>query len=63
VATVVMVSGSTPREEAPNACSTGDVAPWAQSVERSIEKQVTQEALAVIKSGQAKKLEYKLNRR
>lgn len=61
VATVVKVSGSTPREEGAKMLVYGDGRTLGTVGGGSIEKQVTQEALAVIKSGQAKRLEYKLN--
>jgi xanthine dehydrogenase accessory factor len=61
VATVVMVSGSTPREEGAKMLVYGDGRTLGTVGGGNIEKQVTKEALAVINSGHAKKLEYKLN--
>jgi len=61
VATVIKVMGSTPREEGAKMLVYADGRTLGTVGGGNIEKQVTQEALGVIKSGQAKKLEYRLN--
>ena len=61
VATVIMASGSTPREEGAKMLIYSDGHTLGTVGGGNIEKTVTQEALEVIRSGQPKKLEYKLN--
>lgn len=61
VATVIMVSGSTPREEGAKMLVYGDGRTLGTVGGGNIEKTVTGEALEVIKTGKPKKLEYKLN--
>ena len=55
VATVVMVAGSTPREEGAKMLVYADGRTLGTVGGGNIEKQVTREALEVIKTGQAKK--------
>ncbi len=61
VATVITVAGSTPREEGAKMLIYADGRTTGTVGGGNIEKQVTQEALEVIRTGQAKKLEYRLN--
>ena len=61
VATVIMASGSTPREEGAKMLVYADGRTLGTVGGGNIEKVVTHEAMAVINSGQPKKLEYKLN--
>ena len=61
VATVIMVSGSTPREEGAKMLVYKDGRTLGTVGGGNIEKTVTREALEVINTGQPKKLEYKLN--
>jgi xanthine dehydrogenase accessory factor len=60
VATVIKVSGSTPREEGAKMLVYRDGRTLGTVGGGNIEKTVTGEALGVIKTGQPKKLEYKL---
>ena len=62
VATVVTVSGSTPREEGAKMLVYSDGHTLGTVGGGNIERQVTREALEVIKTGKAKKLSYRLNR-
>ncbi|MFH2074273.1 MAG: XdhC/CoxI family protein, partial [Pseudomonadota bacterium] len=60
VATVIVTSGSTPREEGAKMLVRADGSIMGTIGGGSIEKQVIQEALAVIRSGKPKKLAYRL---
>jgi xanthine dehydrogenase accessory factor len=60
VATVIVTSGSTPREEGAKMLIRADGSIAGTIGGGSIEKQVIQEALAVIRSGKPKKLAYRL---
>jgi xanthine dehydrogenase accessory factor len=62
IATVVTVSGSTPREEGAKMLVYGDGHTLGTVGGGNIERQVTREALEVIETGKAKKLAYKLDR-
>jgi xanthine dehydrogenase accessory factor len=61
VATVIMVSGSTPREEGAKMLVYGNGRTLGTVGGGNIEKTVIQEAIETIKTGQPRKLEYKLN--
>lgn len=61
VATVVAASGSTPREEGAKMLVRPDGSILGTVGGGNIEKQVIQEAQEVIRSGKAKKLDYRLN--